>query len=337
MVISLFWRHFGDVSIVVVATANFGSPVSLLGNWTGQCEKFFNKKILRAKEWSVKEWDSDARSSTVWIIKDSLMKPNTDFGKTVYSQQFLRNVEILVVFSDEAHIPGRTENSARSQVYRHLVRHSQFNVLLSGTLFPCGPGEDANQLLQTLGGSFDDNGKWPPDLARAFRRLFNKKDDEWNVLVFRILIAPFHLRRTLTSTLKGELIIPKGVARPLAFTVLPHTDKAADHEAIQRANMKSKVKQDRTIKQAMDRADCQRFLAWSPIYEDIVEAWVSGQPGSKQRIMESVIREKFAEYTGSGRLRRFCALVKQIRLQREKFIVCSDRLFPLTLVYHVFS
>jgi hypothetical protein len=76
-------------------------------------------------------------------------------------------------------------------------------------LFPLGPEEDAFEVMQTLGGPFD-NGRWDARMGTALKRLLGTSGAKnvragrvYNVLVFQILIAPFTLRRTVYSTWDG--------------------------------------------------------------------------------------------------------------------------------------
>jgi hypothetical protein len=52
---------------------------------------------------------------------------------------------------------------------------ARFNVLITGTLFPLGPSQDAVHVLTSMGGPIGDAGKWKinPELRRALVRIFD--------------------------------------------------------------------------------------------------------------------------------------------------------------------
>ena len=51
--------------------------------------------------------------------------------------------------------------------------------------------------------------------------------------------------------------------------------------------------------------------------------------------MEEVIVKHFKKVPLSGRMKRFIAFVKEVHKSGDKFVVVSDRLFPLVLVFYV--
>jgi len=153
---------------------------------------------------------------------------------------------------------------------------------LSGTLFPLGPDEDAKGILEHLGGNISKKlpetpVKWRADLREAFRRLLgltdlDSKDWRWDVLAFRILISPFYLRRSASSSWKGEWVIQKAAARPVPRIVLPYPD-AFTNLSNPKAKGKDFAQTGETLSQKMKRADRKRFLAWTQFYELIHDAF----------------------------------------------------------------
>jgi len=314
------------------------SPVILLDNWVKEGTKFFDPGRLRTKAWTSEAWDEDPDIQTVWVVKISWLQPGTAFHELVMSDDFRAHVKILSTFSDEAHQFGRSATSSQNRILRAIIKRSHFNVLITGTIFPLGPEVDASGVLQSLGGTFNELGKWNEPLRRALRRMFLRgKHDEklYHVLALRILIAPFVLRRTSQSTWDGEWVIKRTVARPVADVLEPYPDDFTETEAKARYRMR-KDTTEVSQTELMERADRQRFFAWAPLYEEIVRLSVKGKEESKVRLMEEVIARRLVkEGKYTGRLRRFIALVKSCKERRERFIVVSDRLFPLVLTYYV--
>jgi len=314
------------------------SPVILLHNWLEEAEKFFEPSRLKARAWTLKAWKEDRDIRTVWIVKVSFLQPNTDFYRLVMSENFKTRVQILSTFSDEAHQFGRSATSSQNQTLRKIIQRSEFNVLITGTIFPLGPETDAIGVLQSLGGPFNERGKWNERQRVALSRLLvrGSRDEKlYHILALRILIAPFVLRRTIQSSWDGEWIIKRTVARPIVEVIEPYPDDFTETEA----RAKYRVKNAKVISQTelMARADRQRFFAWAPLYEEIVSLSAGVKEDSRVAIMEKVIVERLLKEKLTGRLRRFIALVRSFKECGERFIIVSDRLFPLVLTYYVRS
>jgi len=316
-----------------------GSPVILLHNWLQEAEKFFEPSRLRAKPWTLRAWNEDRDIRTVWIVKISLLQPTTDFYRLIMSDEFRVRVKILSTFSDEAHQFGRSATSSQNRTLRNIIRRSEFNVLITGTIFPLGPETDAIGVLQSLGGPLNEEGKWNDTTRLALRRLLvrGKRDEKlYHILPLRILIAPFVLRRTVQSTWDNQWIIKRTVARPLVEVLEPYVDNFTETEAKARYRMRNR--KDLSQVQLMERADNQRFFAWAPLYEEVVRLSEGMKEDSRVAVMEKVIASRLIkEKKYTGRLRRFIALVKSCKEHDERFIVVSDRLFPLVLTYYVRS
>lgn len=274
----------------------------------------------------------------MWVVKISWLQPGTAFYELVMSDDFRNNVKILSTFSDEAHQFGRSPTSSQNRSLRAIIKQSHFNVLITGTIFPLGPEVDASGVLQSLGGTFDEFGKWNEPLGRAFKRMLvrGKRDEKlYHVLALRILIAPFVLRRTSQSTWDGEWVIKRTVARPVADVLEPYPDDFTETEAKARYRMR-KDTTEISQTELMERADRQRFFAWAPLYEEIVRLSAKRKEDARVRLMEEVVARRLVnEGKYTGRLRRFIALVKACKERGERFIVVSDRLFPLVLTYYV--
>ena len=308
------------------------SPVILEDNWVNECYKFFSRKYLRAKAWTKDAFMEDQRLDTIWIVRDSLFTEHTDFWKTVSSPQFVTASEIVASFANEAHTAWRSLKSSRSQLYRKLVARSKFNVLVSGTPFPLGPGTDAEGVLIHCGGSFDENGRWGDKLARSFKRLV--VPENWDVLAFRVLIAPFYLHCTRESTWNGKWVVDVQVARPVPWEILPKSDHCSE-EAAKRKYFKRGNRKE-TWGKIIERADKQRFLAWTSVYEEVDEEVVKLKGNSQcNKKIEEIIKRRIRYEKPSGRLERFVALIKEIIAIKERFIIVSDRLFLLSMAYYV--
>lgn len=306
-------------------------------NWLREAEKFFDPMRLSVKLWTQSDWQSDNNDCTVWIVKVSWLRIESAFHKVVSSNWFKTTVEILSSWSDECHLFSRSATSAQNDILRELCSFSRFNVLISGTLFPLGPSTDAKAVLHSLGGPFDEKGRWKEPLKTAlFRLLGNDKSGNpyYDVLALRILIAPFTLRRISSSTWEKRWVIQRTVTRPKPVILLPYPDTLTE-DARSKFRLRAKHKQSEA--EIIDRADKQRFFAWTPIYEEFMDARrkFHGEQKSDVRLMEEVIVRHFQSARLSGRMKRFIAFVKEAKRNGDKFIVVSDRLFPLVLVFYV--
>jgi hypothetical protein len=211
-------------------------------------------------------------------------------------------------------------------------------------MFPLGPQEDAQGILEHLGGDFtptENTVKWHEDYIDAFRRLLginsqDRRDGVWDVLAFRVLISQFYLRRTITSFYDGKWVIDKTAARPVPRIVLPYPDAFSEVDN-PRAQTKDVQETRETLRNKMKRADQKRFLAWTKVYEVIKdnhgEAAFTGTKHHRQ--LEEYIKKHVRRYRGSGRIRKFIGLVKAHVANGEKFIIVSDRIFLILLAYHV--
>ena len=333
-------------------------PVALVTNWTNQSQKFFASSDLIVRVWSPEAWKKDeGNQGTVWVVKESLLSQTnttnargierkTPFWEVFSDPDFHKHTLLLSTFADEGHLAWRSDSSTRSKVYKKITSLSKFNVLLSGTMFPLGPGEDARGILEHLGGDFTSSEtpvKWSDEYLTAFRRLFginpqDKKENVWEVLSFRVIVSQFYLRRTIKSFWEGEWVINKTAARPVPRIVLPNPD-AFTQLNDPRAQTKTVQQTRETLRNKMKRADQKRFLAWTQVYELIRDEYgESAFTGAQShRHLETYIKKYVRRYRGSGRITKLIALVKAHVEKGEKFIVVSDRIFLVMLAYHVRS
>jgi hypothetical protein len=319
-----------------------------VSNWVNQAKQFFDSANLVVKEWDLKAWNEDeGNDGTVWVVKESLLtsqttnsvfpQPVSTFFRVFGTPTFHHNVRLLSTFADEAHLAWRSDSSQRSHIYKKIVACSEFNVLLSGTMFPLGPSEDAKGILEHLGGSLDDKdglqSKWNDKFGRAFRRLI-LEGDQFSVLAFRILISHFYLRRTPTSFWKGKWIVKDEAARPVPMVVLPYPDDFSHNPKMKDTETRQRAKN--TLNEMMKRADRRRFYAWTELYAEVYNAGLTGDSSASRRKIEKMMMERLPYLRPSGRLRKLIALIKAHRARGEKFVLVSDRIFLLQLAYYVF-
>jgi hypothetical protein len=84
----------------------------------------------------------------------------------------------------------------------------------------------------------------------------------------------------------------------------------------------------------------QRFIAWAPLYRDIVRRIEAEKKTGKTTVNRIAIREQVVatmlnKTRYSGRLRCFVSFVKALRAKGQRVIIVADRLFPLILTYYV--
>ena len=84
----------------------------------------------------------------------------------------------------------------------------------------------------------------------------------------------------------------------------------------------------------MDRTDKQRYYTWSILYTDLID---SGVDEKNDKEMEKFISEKLSQYSSIGWIRRMIIMIKVVRKYKMRFLLISDRLFLIHLVYEIFS
>lgn len=122
-------------------------------------------------------------------------------------------------------------------------------------MFPLGPTQDAQGILEHLGGSFteiDGLSKCNVRFGLAFRSLIFE-EDQFSVLAFRILISHFYLRRTLQSFWKEKWIVKDQAARLEPVVVLPFPDDFSHHSKIKDSETRKRTQH--TLTEIMLRAD----------------------------------------------------------------------------------
>jgi len=312
--------------------------------------KFFEQNDLRARLWSLDAWNAYDDISTVWIVKIShLWNSKQDFVRVFSDPAKLKRIEVMSTWSDEAHIFGRSDTSYQNRFLRQFTCQSRFNVLITGTLFPLGPSQDAVHVLTSMGGPIGDAGKWAinPELRRALVRIFNpsqaRKFRHFPLLPLRILIAPFVLRRTASSTWKDVFVISSTIARPAPQVIVPPPDQFTSAASIQ-FKRKGRVNKDHqeSVQQRMERADNMRLFAWSPLYQTFLQTLekielATKRKPVKQKVMEQVIKKGLAgkDFERTSRMKTLISLVKRISQDGERFLIVSDRIFTVTLIYWV--
>jgi hypothetical protein len=336
--------------------ADEGSPVTLASNWIKETATFFAESNLRAKLWTLKEWEKDIDIDLVWVVKVSeLSHADKPFVKYFSNPENLAKVQVLSTWADEAHVFGRSDTSHQNIFLRQFTRQSQFNVLITGTLFPLGPSQDAAKVLESMGGPFDEPlWKRQRELRRSFTRIFDldRKLRQTPLLPLRVLIAPFILRRMVTSTWEGEYVIKRKYARPAAKVIVPEADDFASDAVVQFKRSKKGAKTGKESEaQQQERADRMRLYAWSPLYQtyretlDQMEVAAKKKTKGKKRtinkqaVMEQVIKDGLAgqDFAKTARMKTLIALIKKIKTKGERFLIVSDRIFPLTLIYWVLA
>jgi hypothetical protein len=322
----------------------------LVENWLREAVKFFDPADFSIGPWQGQDeiiaYQGNAAPKT-YVIKDSLLNESkkNNFPAFVRSPEFLEKFEILATFSDEAHLANRSLVSQRSALHREITAHSPFNVLMSGTLFPLGPTKDGPGIIQNCFGTLSTaDCRLPAEMQLAFKQLFYDTPGEMSITKFRILVSQFYIRRDDKSGWLGKWIIPRDTQRPIPFVLVPKADEWSSVEVF-RQNLESrsfqqlKRKMGRNVMGIMEKADKLRFLACHPCFQEIdrrIQA--GGKSVDKQKIYEDEIARGVQVHKPSGRLERLIGLIRFIvEVEKEKFIIVSDRLFLLTLALHVLS
>ena len=317
-----------------------------MDNWLQETRKFFKRDRLSALPWTEENWKDKRQDKTVlWIVKLSLLAENSLFCRLVQSYEFSSSFNVISTWLDEGHAYSRSEDSFQNKLLRSICARSRFNVLISGTLFPLSPSTDAGPLLRTLGGPFDgssNGGKWRQNIRRALNGLFQhgpRLKSEEDIFVLRILIAPFTLRRTMSSVWDGVWIIKRHVTRPVMEIVEPPADDISALEARRKFKLSSLESPDpQTECQIIKRADHQRLYAWSPsCYMEYLQLNKSYTSPKSVDLMCKAVAAKIHDSTLTGRVKRVVAAAKYYKGRGERFIIVCERLFPLVLLYYVTS
>ena len=91
---------------------------------------------------------------------------NTAEGEKLVKAVIDFRVEVVSLFTDEAHIALCSMKSVCATVFRRLAATSGFVCFVSGTLFPLGALGDSKSLLLCLSGPWDEGSenlsKWKP-------------------------------------------------------------------------------------------------------------------------------------------------------------------------------
>ena len=138
-----------------------------------EAEKFFPPDQLRMREWTSAEWTKDNNIRTIWIIHDSLFS-RAESADIIHQILINKNaVRLMSLCVDEAHLMCRSKESNRVQIFRHIAsRAAEFVVLISGIMFPLGPKQDAQGILESCGDTIDDHHvKWKASDKEIIRSL----------------------------------------------------------------------------------------------------------------------------------------------------------------------
>ena len=287
---------------------------------------------MRAKVWTEPAWDADCDIRTVWIIRD------TKLHEGLIHCTNSEDVQVLSLFADEAHTAFRSMSSQRAKVFRTIARFADFVVLISGTMFPLGPKEDAAGIMMSLGGTLrpdSQNSKFDVKSRRIMEKLFSHGG--WNVLAFRVMITPFHLSRNIDSTWYGKFIIDRTIARPRPIFLLPFDDPTTAHLASAFRNETRKKNRDGMIDigALRLRSNEMKYNAWCPLWSPIASSIRGDSGSSRSHAMEEILNTKFPRTRPSGRIRKLVSLIKCIVNAGERFVIVTDRIWLALLAMKV--
>jgi hypothetical protein len=329
-------------------SANAYSPVILVSNWLNEAKLFFNDRDLRAREWSAEAFSKDTRESTIWVVKITQLRKSTmPFYKYFWGEGG-HGMDVIIesTWCDEAHIFGRSTESTQNRLLRVFTTASRFNVMISGTLFPLGPSQDAINVLTSLGGDVTSNSsKWKvhPSLQRGLERLL-VASQSWPtdnpLLALRFLIAPIVLRRTTSSTWDGKYVVGKSIARPVPKVLKPAVDEYTEKAGttyIKARFKKGRAGRHETEQQKVARADAQKAFAWTPLFEKISDETATLPEHQRQIETQNIIRNALAEpgWARSTRILLLLQKVLSIVKAGKRFVIVADRIFLLTFIFGV--
>lgn len=224
--------------------------------------------------------------------------------------------------------------SMRAEVFRRLAAASGFVCFVSGTLFPLGASCDGKGLLLCLGGPWgvgsENSSKWKPPQRKALQKLF-ENPRSWNILSFRRLITPFYLCRHIDATWQGRYIIPRSRRRPVPEVVVPK-DEALESElttSFERLRLERNRDGGVNLAAARMRSDELKKLAWCPLYRRCQH-----ESNAKRR---AVIKEFWTPEHITGRTQDLIEAIKEIHKAGERFVICSESVFLMSLAVHVQS
>jgi hypothetical protein len=249
---------------------------------------------------------------------------------------FRRSVHysILSLFSDEAHVYCRSWTSQRSRTYRHLLSLAKFSVYISGTPFPYGTHTDAAVVLEHIGGPFQVNetgGKWTLQQRHAFSNLLSK-NDRWDILIFRVLISEFCLRRTTESKWENQWIIPRSVVRPTPLVRAPTSEDLWDDNTRREIMRLGRGLTKRMhLSERMERADRLRCLMWAPgAYDEVVKR-TGGKLSDSQKLIEEAMSSTLFCQSPTSRVYELVGLIRGCTVRKKRLIIVADRLYLITL------
>jgi hypothetical protein len=336
------------------------SPNPLVAVWLGECAKFFHPDDLVAREFTdVDDWLKNTQPGVVWIVKiNTLSSESSSFSRLCAVQPDIR---LLSTWLDEGHIFGRASDgsgntgSRRHDTLMKFTSRTEFNCLMSGTLFPLGPIDDAESVFYTVGGSPSEpsrNNKrsWDPriaqDLQTVLRNLSRrptvehpKPQPEPAIIALRAVMALFTIRRTPDSKWPGDdgtarWIVSRDYVRSEPVTIsLAKLESTEGYIAqAEQVFVKERSGQEReTQAQVIKRADYQKFYVLAPLYAHLLHRNLHND----SRATERYIEESYSMMKQTTRMKVLCAWVLRQKEKGRRFVLVSERRFPLLLAGYV--
>ena len=148
-------------------------------------------------------------------------------------------------------------------------------------------------------------------------------------MTFRKLITPFYLCRDIDATWEGEYIIPRSRKRPVPEVVVPD-DRELEAQLTSRfRNLRLGTNADGAVNLAevRFRTDQLKKLAWCPLYASV-------QSDSNAKA-QAVIKSSWSRQSITARMRDLIQEIKRIKALGERFIICAESIFLMSLATHV--
>lgn len=283
----------------------------------------------------------DKSPRTIWIWTHTTLSKFTDLVQST------PNLRILCICGDESHDYFRHPESGRCKAVWPILARSEMVVHISGTLFPLGPRTDAQGTMKMLGGPFtsgysNDGSKWSVELRKKLRHLFHTEQGRrinWDVITFRTLVTPFHLRRTLASkysdvgkdgTIHQRWIIPRTFARPKPIVVTP---EPCNYEREARMQMSGVFQEcllptgELDLKVLKSRSTTVMIMNWigPKLYRRYLDAGGSSQVKAERVAGEAVLWDGLDERSGTKRVALLHDLLHDcVHVRKEGFIIVTE-------------
>jgi hypothetical protein len=283
----------------------------------------------------------------IWLWRTSMMKNSAIKDLLLHPK-----VEILALFADESHTYLRNKDSARCQAVLPVFAKVKFLVHVSGTLFPLGPKTDAQDTMFMLGGEYKKSpadSKWTTarldkQLDELFKESYGRKIN-WDIRVFRTLITPFHLRRTMDSKYKATpdaqrrtWIIPRAYSRPQVQIIKPEPCRHEPKALSLMSKLTSLRHGQINFKQLKTRSTDAAMMTWfgCELYQAYKDA--RGKTGTHNPAAEKVIETSLQGSYPPARLSTLCGILRTIKEdQGERFVLVSENVSLISLATYVTS